>query len=393
MDVWEIDLGSKAPRTRTTYLYYFKLFCERWKLTPDQLYILRLEDLKSPDPRDHRRIEGMVKTLMAEMGRGGDGKKALAPSTCASVMRAAVSFFEAQELDLRFKSKDTPRGQTNGQRIIMGDQIRELHDMAGRALDYKLRNRGLMMFQKDAGTRISDTALLDIEDYEEAITKYNEAGEPFKYFDPRRTKKTKTIAHIHIGPEAIQAIDDYLAERKGKGEILSPGRPLFLKGKHMGRPMKRVIIPGDEDRLSSIALTQIFRRMAGGLGQDGRKISAHSFRKFHQTMCEASIPKNWVAKLQGKMIKDSTGPYSLPEDLPGELMQSYMGAYHRLRVFEDHTIRAEVESQSKQIKNLESELWQKDRGIKVLTDSVEALVGSIELLSRRIEKLENETAN
>ncbi len=393
MDIWEVELGAKAPRTRDTYLYYFKLFCERWGLGPDELYDMRLEDLRAPDPRDHKRIEGMVKTLMAEMGRGSSGKRPRAPSTCASIMRAMSSFFDAQDLELRFKSRDVPRGQANGQRIIMGDQIRELHDMAGRALGYKLRNRGLMMFQKDAGIRISDTALMDIEDYEDAITKFNEAGEPFKEFSPRITKKTKTIAYIHIGPEAIQAIDDYLAERKGKGEILSPGRPLFLKGKHMGRPMKRVIVPGDEDRLSSIALTQIFRRMAGGLGKDGRKISAHSFRKFHQTMCEASMPKNWVAKLQGKIIKDSTGPYSHPEDLPGELMQSYMGAYHRLRVFEDHTIRAEIESQSKQIKNLESELWQKDRGIKVLTDSVEALVGSIELLSRRIEKIEKETTD
>jgi len=378
MRVWEVELGAKATRTRSIYLYNFGLFCERWGVDADDLYAMRLEDLKSPDPRDKKRIEGMVKTLMAEMGRGSAEKRALAPSTCATIMRAVSSFFEAQDLDLHFKAKDTPRGQPNGQRIIMQDQIRELHDMAARAGDFKLRNRGLIMFQKDGGSRISDTALMNIEDYEEAITKYNDAGEPFKYFDPMRTEKTKTIAHLHIGPEAIEAIENYLAERRANGETLSPSRPLFLKGKYMGRPMKRKIPQGEEDRLNSLALTQIFRRMSKGLKKEGRKISAHSFRKFHQTMCESSMPKNWVAKLQGKVIKDSTGPYSQPEDLPGELTQSYMGAYHRLRVLEDNAIKMKVDSQSRRIKELEEKLE------AALVDKAEAR--SLEARIKQIEK-------
>jgi integrase len=283
----------------------------------------------------------------------GNHVKAKAPATCVLMMRGLKSFFESQELELKFRSRDTPRGMPNGQRIILSEQIRDLYDAAARGLEYKRRNRALIMFQKDSGIRIGDTCKLDVGDYREALVSFNDAGEKFIYIDPRRTEKAKIIAHIHLGPESIDCIDSYLTEREEGGEVLSADKPLFLKGVYMGRPRKQMILPGDEHRLTSIAITAIFIRLTAHLGKKGKKTSAHSFRKFQQTMCETTMAKNYVAKLQGKKIMDSTGPYSKPEDIPGELMQYYMAGYDRLRIFGEKVSVKTINEQTERIKALE----------------------------------------
>lgn len=83
------------------------------------------------------------------------------------------------------------------------------------------------------------------------------------------------------------------------------------------------------------------------------KISAHSLRKFFQTQMEAvGVPKNWIGKFQGKKIGDSTGLYSRPEEL-GLLMQAYIGAYDKLRVFEESNQK--IRKQNERIRELEAE--------------------------------------
>ena len=312
MEAWEMELEIKAEGTREIYLMYFERFLERWGLTPDGLYEMRIGDLKSEDPRDHKRIEKMVKVQMAEMKRRG-----AAASTCRHLWKAVRSFFEAQGLEIKVKAKDMPRGQYNGQRLAMADQIREMWDAA--SWEFKKRNRALITFLKDSGLRVGDVAALNVDEYLEARTVLNEAGQPFKAFNPFETGKTGALAYIHIGPEAVEALDAYLEERRDEGGDLKPDSPLFL-------------MRGGQ-RISRRALSNLFLRLRDKLGKEGRKISAHSLRKFHTTMLEASMPRTWIAKLQGKTINDSMGVYSQPELMPGELTQAYMKGYSRLRIF------------------------------------------------------------
>lgn len=235
------------------------------------------------------------------------------------------------------------------------------------------------MFGKDSGIRISDIALLDVMDYIDALDLVNEYGEPFKEFLPKHTKKTGSLAHIVIGPEAIKHVDEYLDERKKAGTY-GEDTPLFL-------------MQGGS-RFTSGALTQMFKRMANKLGKDGKKRSAHSLRKFHQTMCESSMAKNWVKKLQGRTISDSTGVYSQPEFLPGELSGAYMSGYDKLRVLgvgEEKrdklviSLKAEVNALKAKIENTQvmnptvmKKMEDQDKKINYLTAALERLLAEKE---------------
>ena len=74
-------------------------------------------------------------------------------------------------------------------------------------------------------------------------------------------------------------------------------------------------------------------RLTSRLGKEGNRLSAHSLRKFHTTALEAEMNPHWIAKLQGKSVGNSMGPYSQPEVEPDKLTKAYMAAYDELRVF------------------------------------------------------------
>ena len=322
MDVWESELASKAPETQRAYKRYFDRFLERWTLDPDELYDGRLKDLSSSDPRDHKKVERMVTSQMAEMKRSG-----LVFSTCRMLNKAVSSFFEAQGLDLRVRAKDKPKGEAIGKRMITPEEMRTLWDDPGM---FRLRNRASLTFGKDAGLRVGDMANMDVGHYMEAETKQNLDGEPFKVFKPYETLKEGIIAYIRIGPEAVEAIDAYLEYRRGRGETLRKGAPLFAVGL-CGQPASANLNP--VRRFTPELLSQFFQRWRTRCGLS-TEVSAHSLRKFHLTMLQSGgIPDTWISKLQGKSTKTAFGVYSRPEELPGELTRAYMRAYDKLRIF------------------------------------------------------------
>jgi len=124
----------------------------------------------------------------------------------------------------------------------------------------KLKARALIMFLKDSGVRVSDASTLNLKDYLEA-KRIDQNGEKFAVFKPLETRKTKAPAHIHLGPESINAIDAYVEEpRKWKPTDKDPEEPLFLN--RFGR------------RSNADTLGQLFVRLAKLLKAEN--VSAHS---------------------------------------------------------------------------------------------------------------------
>ena len=213
---WLLELDSKAPDTKRQYLDHFKRFCEKEELTPEDIYSL----YSTGDLQRKHELEARLKRHMKRMEDGG-----YSASTCRMAYKAMSSFFEAQGLKFSLKAKDQPHGQSNGQRRAKAEQIRKLYDYV--SPEFRLRNRAMITFFKDSGLRSSDVAALNVEDYRNARLVIYE-GEKFRVFLPFTTKKTKHIAYIHIGPEAIEDLEPYLADRARMigGEI--PGEePLF----------------------------------------------------------------------------------------------------------------------------------------------------------------------
>jgi len=360
MRIWEKDLYSKALNTQKLYVRYFTQFLDYYDLTGDDFYEEVVEAVKKryEKPRLYRGVHVKVKNYMAELRRSGKSA-----STCKQVYKSVRSFLESQGIEeFSLRAKDKPKGESEGQRLILPDQICEIYDKAG--AEFQVRNRAIVMFLKDSGLRISDTVNLNVGDYVDAETSLNEAGEPFKAFAPFETQKMKVIAHIHIGPESVKAIDDYLNERRRNKLSVDAGSPLFLMR--------------NNERFTTNAMTVIMRRLSKKLGKSGYRISAHSLRKFHTTMLESAMPRSYVGKLQGKKASGSMGPYEKPEEIPGELLKFYMKGYTRLRIFGE-----EIETKKKL-----TEISKENRDLKERLKEIEIQLKMIPLFQEEIDRYE-----
>jgi hypothetical protein len=187
--------------------------------------------------------------------------------------------------------------------------------------EFRERNRAFIMLLKDSGLRVSDVSPLDVGDYRNARDEKDEAGESFRVFDAQLTKKKKIYAYIHIGPETVTAMDEYLRVRQSEEGPLGDDEPLFTQRK--------------KERATAHALSAQLKRLCELLGKDGYKVSAHSLRKYHETMLlSAPMSREYIYKLQGK----KTDAYNQPEKT-GNLTKSYKSSYESIRVNTSEAIR------------------------------------------------------
>ena len=99
----------------------------------------------------------------------------------------------------------------------------------------------------------------------QAIKDYTENDEKYCAFKPLHRIKTGVLGYPHIGPEAINALEDYLKTREPK----TKNDPLF--------------IIKDGTRIKPYNLRRQLKSAVDNLPQITRNISLHSFRKYHQT--------------------------------------------------------------------------------------------------------------
>lgn len=294
-DKFERRLKLKAVATQKNYVSALNKFLRIQGITHKQLTALASTDLDE--------ISLRVQEAMKSEQDGG--KKA---TTSYMIYKAVKFYLRSQGINFELAREDKPRMLYDGSHRVTKDQIKELWDSF--SANYKERNRSILLFLKDSGVRISDAAKITVEDYLSA-REIKVEDERFKVFTPLVTQKTKDIAHIHIGPESIVAIDKYLNGRKAG--------PLFLseKGGH----------------LTTKAIAEIFhttkvRRHLKGFD----KISAHSMRKFHYSSLPFS--ESWIKWLEGK----STSVYL---DNPEGVTSAYIKNYNTLRVFGGEGISAD----------------------------------------------------
>lgn len=328
--IWELELQKLAKSTRHGYVLAMNRFLQSVGTDLDGLYQMKLTDLSTGDPRDIRRLERLVSQDMFKQFQNG-----ASASTASRTGKAVNHFMKTQGLAFSLNKNDWPRAESLGQKIVLKQQIRKMYEYAS-AMS-RSRNRALMLLAKDTGLRISDIERMDVSDFIDAREVSSADGEPFKELKPLITRKTRTIAYPIIGPEAVEAVELYLKERGAKR-----GEPLF--------------IDHDGQRFQVTAMSEQFRRFADYL-EDGSRISAHSFRKYHQTQLEASgMNPNIIKKLQGRKIMDSTYAYSKPEDQPGLILKQYIQHYDALRIREEPAIRTLRKEQQDQIAALEAKL-------------------------------------
>jgi site-specific recombinase XerD/uncharacterized coiled-coil protein SlyX len=343
MNYWISELASKAQSTRTKYQEYFQKFCAFANKTPNELIEQRKIDLKADDPREQRRIEFLLRGFMVHLKDDG-----LSSSTQMIAFAAVKSFFESNEYPLRTKRNDYPKGEHLGSRVITKQVIKEILENPRNMKD-KLKVKALVMALKDSGLRVSDVANLNYSHVSEALEKGLE-------FIPLTlvTQKSKTVAKTFLGPEAVNALKLYMAERR-KGtrhiapETITSACPLFRINLNFNGKVKRVT-PG--------SITSLIKFQCGKTGQ--QKLSAHSFRKFLQTNLDvAGVSPNLIDQMLGHKLPNSRDAYSLPSE--EQLLKTYMDAYPQIRVY---PLKTEVEER---VTKLEIEITERNSAIAELT--------------------------
>lgn len=349
-----------------SHVRYFRIFLARYQYDPTSVYEARLSEVRSDDPLEWGIVRDQILQVMRELVDGDysdwpdeariytpkrTGK--LEPTTARNLSKGVQSFYETfgERMEVKIKSKDLPQGDYRGQRLIRPDQIQEVVKHGGHRHPY--RNVAIAIFLKDTGLRTSDLSLFTVQDWLEAKARiqYNRYGESFTRFEPERTRKENIVAEPHVGPETIQAVEQYLkVERPGA----SGEQALFLD------ESGKALIGG--------AIGKVVKHMVNkGLGPEAEKVSCHSFRKLFETGLQAGgMPDKWIKYLQGK----SRGVYSKPEDLQvpdgeSKLMTKYMEAYEEIRVYETGNLR-ELKEKVEQLEVAAAKADENEARIKLL---------------------------
>jgi len=343
IDYWDNAIQNLAQSTKIAYQSDFNRFIAFIEMSSEDFYEFANRVSNSSDRRDRAKLVQLIQKYRRSLE-----EMDFAPGTIRNKVKPIISFLQANEVDINLKRLKKNTQVSIGQKVILRDQIRQIFDSVGS--EFRFRNRALIMLLKDSGLRVSDASRLSVRDYRGAKAYKNEAGEEFRVFPAFKTQKTGHYAFIHLGPEAVGAIDDYLEEREEDEGTLSPDGFLFS-----GR--------GGES-LSGEAMTSLFYRLCEPLRKKKEKVSAHSFRKYHRTQLEgAGMNTDWIKRLQGK-VADT---YSHPEQ-NGLLTKRYIDAYENLRVFDSNTL-ADIE-RDKRLADLETSIENQRKEIDALTNQL-----------------------
>jgi len=303
-------------------------------------------------------------------GKGPGMDKPYSPATAGQTAKAVDSFLGSinKKYKLNLDRYEMPQGNGTGRTGARPDMILEMWRQPGEA---KLRNRGIITFQKDCGIRIVDMCVISVGFYREMRrqARFNDRGEPFVVFDPIRTQKEGIIALIHIGPEAVEDIDLYL--KKNRPDALYD-EPLFAKWEKR-RPGYRKAIDRKDPWMNSNTVSQLFIRLGRKVEQSGYSIGAHSLRKFHKVALQrANVQEQWIKLLQGK----ATTTYDVPE--PDDLLNAYMEAYDNLRI--------KQKPMDKTIREQQSQIQAMREDIEDLQHIVEEQIHTNRFLRKRLEQ-------
>lgn len=364
---FEKSLKPLSEGTEEIYKDYLDDFLVWNQSTPREFYewVRKLE--ADPDPRAKKQLTAAFEDYAAtklEMG--------LSPNTVLNYRKAIHKFLEANELITRIK-KNGKKAKYRGQDIITRSQIKTLIDLAA----INLRLRALLMTLKDSGLGVSEVALLTVEDFLGAKEWTDEGGRRFKQWaEPLLRVKTGEVCEVCLGPEAITAIEDYIATRRtGAIYLTSKGQP------HKNEEGKVTIEAGYTEKgapMTPLSITSSIRHHCRVLKRKGYKISANSFRKLFETSFELEGKLSTAKMIMGKAVPPTDAPYL---KLGDNLVKSYAKVYAKHLILYDES--AEVKALKEKVEELESKSAEVEQLKQQIDNMTPAFMAVQRLLAER----------
>jgi len=307
MEEFNKGMSDLKPQTQRYYSRYFQEFVTHIDASPQEFAEFVLKCHNSSDMKERNLLNHVwgdyTKFLLNER------EPPLAKTSLPNVKNAINLFIESNIGANARISKKIKIGDYNGTNHITKEEIKELISYQGG----NLRNLAMIMVAKDTGLRVSDMAQLKVEDFRMAKVVFDNHNREFRIWNKKvQTLKMGINAHVHMGPDAVTAVKRYIGTKQ-MGHIFVTNIKRTDYGTQAGDPM------------SSNGIANIFRTMCKPLRQQGKRVSAHSLRKFFFNSL-VSIEK--ISKMiAGKKLAQTDSPYY---EMTPELSQRYLENYHRL---------------------------------------------------------------
>ncbi len=382
---------NQGKSTPTLYQAGLDYFLDFNKIeTMNELYEIQLQAAKrgATDPLSKYVVHDMIRKTVNHRievdGVGGGHAKA--------VKSAVVKFMRLcgfEDFTMRLPKGITKIGSNGGSDIATPEMLK-----VALSVTHDLQKKALIMVLKDSGFRIGDSLSLDHEDIREAI----ETRAEF-YHLKKVTQKTNDRAQTVLGPEAIQALRDWIRFRRGRGETLTDSTPVFIKKRLTGGQPKAKTDPAanlaikSETRLTLNAASNQISRVFRTAGYSG--VTAHGLRQMHDTYLgigEDRVPEPMIARMEGRIISDSREAYK--KYPPQDLVDAYSRNYHQIQVYA--TESKQVKDLNERVKHLELEKVELNRQLKAavamqaqvddLTEKYDSIMYDLTVVRNTVDK-------
>jgi len=347
----------KSKESVKNYTYCVKKFIQYYDL----------KDFDSIVKIEKKELQKLVETWTIHL------KGKMNPNTIPSYINPIKTFLEANDIDLnwrKIKRLFPAKIKRSGSSAYSTEDVKKMLDVTP-----QMRNKAIIHFLASPGVRIGavpELKLRHLRDMPEGckmITLYEDSIEEYFTF---------------LTPEAANALDDYLGQRRKEGELINEDSPLFRKAHPLSFMEPKPILRG-----ALQAVLDRARKKAGVQGQkkNGRyaKQLCHGFRKRFNTTLKLNkgVNDNVIEKMMGHK-NGLDGIYFVvnPEDAFEEFKNGIM----------DLTIDP-TERQKHKIESLEkekSELEKRNEENKLVKNEVFRQGQIIENLSKQMNELKKQ---
>jgi len=305
-----------------------------------------LQDFDSVVKIEKKELQKLVETYVIHL------KKNVSPNTLPSQANAIKTFLESNDIDLnwrKIKRLYPAPVKRSGSSAYSTEDVKKMLDATP-----QIRNKAIIHFLASSGVRVGSLPELKLKHIRDMplgckmITIYEDSIEEYLTF---------------LTPESSKALDDYLEQRRRNHEVLNDESPLFRERYQLGNTIPK---PISKRAIQGVLTRALNNTNVRGQKKNGRYAEqlAHGFRKRFDTILKLNkaVNDNIIEKMMGHK-KGLDGTYLQPTI--EQMFEEFKNGIIDLTIDNSERLLAEKEeleinnlsseSQSKQLKNLETQ--------------------------------------
>ena len=379
-------LSGKASDTKTTYLTYLILYCERVGKTPSQLLEERTNDYKPKD--GETASESLLRRKNAErefQTTFNNLESELSSGTITTARMIVKSFYSY--IGLPMTKADTTYRKSKERKFRDVELSESDYKALVDAGDYKEKIRTVWLAQ--TGMRVGDAQkfkVSDLTEYDLKNLKAKKTPMAIEYLPEKTMGREIGERYTFLGAFGIKLLSTDLKYRIEKEGVEAVRNQYVFQGQSEGNTP-----------LSTVQWTAMFKSLAKKAqlelnGKHGR-IRSHCFRKFFDSTLQGkNVNRNVVYWMMGHRLEGTEETYFQGQSRKEELREIYAGIEHYLtpeekQIVERTVIPSEVTEQManmfKTITTLKVDLEEQKKNYEELKRTDEELKADLDRLASK----------